>query len=138
VLVGKDLAAEESVTNDEGVAAEVVGSNEGEQNGPFHEFPIYLDPTRACRSVVVVVPPNHVTQLREVRDVEEGHHLSKRRRRFARGVELAPGELGDAGCGSDGFKAVLVVAGINDPDELNQERIELQAVVTSVGSDERD
>jgi len=42
-----------------------------------------------------------------------------------------------SGPGRDRFQAVLVVAGIDDPDQLDHERIEAQLVVAAIGPDER-
>ena len=51
-------------------------------------------------------------------------------------VEVTLGQLGEVGRGRDYLKTVLVVAGVDDPDELGHEGVELDAVVAAIGADE--
>ena len=68
---------------------------------------------------------------------EVAHQLAERCRWLAVVPKLGGAESRDVRGRRDRFEAVLVVARVDDPDQLDKEWVELKRVVTAVGAYER-
>lgn len=77
-------------------------------------------------------------QLRKGACAQRRHHLAKWRAGRAVRMELPFFQLLNGRCRRESFQAVFVVAGINHANELNQEWIKTELVISAIGSNQGD
>src|SRR5215831_16357041 len=136
MIPSKDLTAEQSVANYQCVRAEILGQN-GKQNRPLNQFPVYLDPARRYR-LAFVFRPNHVRKPRQAINTQEIHHLTKSRLRCAVTSHMSLHKRIDRCGGRHCLQTVFIVTGIDDSYELDQEWIELELIVSAIRTHQRD
>src|SRR5262249_17380820 len=132
----EDLATQKAIADDQRVGAEVLVLEDRVEDRPLDELAIDLDPARASWSIARA-RTNHVSEPWQVLGPEIAHQLAERRRRLAIVSELRCAESRYVRRRRDRFEAVLVIARVDDPHQLDEERVELKRVVTAVGAHER-
>ncbi len=127
------FASEESIPDDDGIGAVILLPHEAVEHRPLGEFPVHLDPRRRGKGRR---PPYHWREVPDPLDTEVLHHPAEGRCSGSR--DMLPRERREIGRRRDHLEAVLVVARIDDADELRHERVELDPVVAAICPDQGD
>ena len=134
-LTSKDLAPEVSIEDDQGIGS-VVHLEKFVKHRPFHEFTIHLDRARTSRRTITPWL-DHGTQLFQSAYTKVSHHATEGASRIAVSIQLKSIELVDRHRRTDDLKTSLSLIAIDDPHKLDEEWVEVQLIVSTVGCNQR-